>query len=171
MSKLLFVFDKNNDDYLDAIERKDRQEIKDTLIKAFEGGLEDNSDCGWRCSFGDSMDGDVFGIENADTIILATKAWNDEVRRNFTRMYDEYIAKWSAEFLPGNARAKGMDNQDTFHLRMAVSMLDNCFSPVCDMFVYLESENSFVTVISNELMEYICQNPELCVLTHVACYA
>lgn len=172
MSKLLFVFDRDNDEFLDALERKDKQGILDALDVVFGSALEDHRLDAWRYAFPDVNQSSIlFGVTTAaDVITTIAEQWNNAVRMDYDKAMDNYVQKWDRTLAPGNTSAEGLDNDETFKLRLAVSAMDNCFSLVGERYIYLEKENTFTTVMTDELYQYIKQNPELCVFTDVICY-
>ena len=163
MSKLLFIFSDLESESIDA---KDQNDAKHDIEIAIGGYMEDFYQ-GWTAHFGDSTTGDIFGFEEPEAIILAAEKWNLELRKHFTDAYVNYMRRWGHTMR--STCEDGLDNDELFKLRMATSAMDNHFSPAGNMFVYIQEDNVFQTVITEKMLAFIRENPEMCVLTIVSC--
>lgn len=163
MSTLLFIF---SDMESESVNEKDKEAAKRDIQCAFGCFMEDFYGA-WETGFSADVSHDVFGFEDPAAIILAAEQWNGTLRKQFVDTYETYMQNWG-HTMSGTSE-EGLDNQDLFRLRMAVSAMDNTFSPAIETIIYNQEDNVAYTVMDDKTLSYIRENPDLCVITNVSC--
>ena len=162
MSKMLFIFEEFD---RPLVEGKDRIEAQDEIETVFGSFMEDFYET-YSVHFC-NQETTIFGFENPEEIIKIAETWNRDLRDTFTTQYKAYMNCWGANI--SSASCDGLDNLDTFRLRMAVSALDNHFTPVADQFAFASKDRIAFTVLTDEDIAYIRENPEMCAIVYLSC--
>lgn len=166
-SKVLFIFDPDNDrDTEIAIENKNVDELATIAKHGIRSVIDNYNNVRWHVQLPANAR-QTFGVTHPEITKTSAEEWNADLHDAVKDAYTKYIQATQMDIDRGTEN--GTDTCETMDLRLAACAIDNVFHPMCQMFICDIRRYEARTVLTNEMLAYILQNPQNCAVMTVYC--